>query len=63
MQTVTATAAKNKFGDVLHSVVYEKEPHLITRNGRNMAVVLDIKTFNTLVGGNGNHTELKMVTS
>lgn len=49
MLTVSATVAKNKFGDLLHCVVYGKQPHLVTRNGRNMAVIMDVQTFNSLV--------------
>ena len=59
MKQVTATAAKNRFGDVLHSVVYGREAHVVTRNGRNMAVMLDIETFNSLILGEG--TELDVV--
>jgi len=45
LDTVTATDAKNRFGDLLHRVVYGHEPVLIERNGRPMAVLVDIDQF------------------
>ena len=45
LDTVTATDAKNRFGDLLHRVVYEHKPVLIERNGRPMAVLVDIDQF------------------
>ncbi|MBT3350642.1 MAG: type II toxin-antitoxin system Phd/YefM family antitoxin [Nitrospinaceae bacterium] len=43
--TVTATDAKNRFGDLLHRVVYDHEPVLVERNGRPMAVLVDIDQY------------------
>ena len=45
MDTVSATDAKNRFGDLLHRVVYDHEPVLIERNGRPMAVLIDIDQY------------------
>ena len=45
LDTVTATDAKNRFGDLLHRGVYGHEPVLIERNGRPMAVLVDIDQF------------------
>ncbi len=45
LNSVSATDAKNRFGDLLHRVVYEHEPVLIERNGRPMAVLVDIDQY------------------
>ncbi len=45
LDTVSATEAKNRFGDLLHRVVYDHEPVLIERNGRPMAVLVDIDQY------------------
>ena len=45
LDTVSATDAKNRFGDLLHRVVYDHEPVLIERNGRPMAVMVDIDQY------------------
>ncbi len=45
LDTVSATDAKNRFGDLLHRVVYGHEPALIERNGRPMAVLIDIDQY------------------
>jgi prevent-host-death family protein len=45
LNTVTATEAKNRFGDLLHRVVYDHDPVLIERNGRPMAVLVDIDQY------------------
>ncbi len=45
LNSVSATEAKNRFGDLLHRVVYEHEPVLIERNGRPMAVLVDIDQY------------------
>jgi len=43
MSVITATEAKNRFGDVLESA--RSEPVHIQRNGRNVAVVLSPEEF------------------
>ncbi len=48
LNMVSATQAKNKFGDLLHQVCYEKNPVLIEKNGRPMAVILDIDLYQEL---------------
>jgi prevent-host-death family protein len=45
LNKVSATEAKNHFGDLLHKVVYGHEPILIERNGRPMAVLIDIDQY------------------
>ncbi len=45
LDTVSATEAKNRCGDLLHRVVYDHEPVLIERNGRPMAVLVDIDQY------------------
>jgi len=45
LNMVPATQAKNKFGDLLHRVCYEKDPILIEKNGRPMAVIMDIDLY------------------
>jgi prevent-host-death family protein len=45
LNSVSATDAKNRFGDLLHRVVYEHEPVLIERNGRPMAVLVDVDQY------------------
>ncbi|MEN6485548.1 MAG: type II toxin-antitoxin system prevent-host-death family antitoxin [Syntrophobacteraceae bacterium] len=41
LDVVTATDAKNKFGELLHRVCYDKIPVLVEKSGRPMAVMLD----------------------
>ena len=45
LDAVSATDAKNRFGDLLHKVVYGHQPILIERNGRPMAVLVDIDQY------------------
>lgn len=45
LDMVPATQAKNRFGELLHRVSYEKRPVLIERGGRPMAVVMDVEHY------------------
>ena len=45
LDVVTATDAKNKFGELLHRVCYDKVPVLIEKSGRPMAVMLDYAEY------------------
>ena len=45
LDMVPATQAKNRFGDLLHRVSYEKRPVLIERGGRPMAVIMDVEQY------------------
>lgn len=45
LDAVSATDAKNRFGDLLHRVVYAHAPVLIERNGRPMAVLIEIEQY------------------
>ena len=47
MAVVTATEAKNKFGQVLEMA--QAEPVTIQKNGRDVAVVLSAEQYETLV--------------
>ena len=51
LNMVSATQAKNKFWYLLHQVCYEKNPVLIEKNGRPMAVILDIDLYQELKRG------------
>ena len=48
LDMIPATQAKNRFGDLLHRVCYEKAPILIEKNGRPMAVIMDIDYYQGL---------------
>ena len=45
IDVVTATDAKNKFGELLHRVCYDKVPVLVEKSGRPMAVMLDYAEY------------------
>ncbi len=45
VKEITATNAKNKFGDVLHDVLNDKEDFLVTRNGRPVAYIIPVKEY------------------
>ncbi len=45
LDMIPATQAKNRFGDLLHRVCYEKKPVLIGKSGRPMAVVMDVEQY------------------
>ena len=45
LDMVPATQAKNRFGDLLHRVCYEKKPILIEKSGRPMAVIMDVDQY------------------
>lgn len=47
--SVSATEAKNKFGDYLSCVVRERKPLLIQRHGRPAAVLVDARQWAELV--------------
>lgn len=47
MQIETATNAKNQFGALLDTAI--REPVLIQRSGRNVAVMLGYDTYESLV--------------
>lgn len=49
MAAITATDAKNKFGQVLEMA--QAEPVRIQKNGRDVAVVLSPEQYNALVEG------------
>ncbi len=40
-KTVAATEIKNRFGDYLGEVIHQREPLIIERHGRPVAVLLD----------------------
>lgn len=40
-RTVAATEIKNRFGDYLGEVIHQREPLIIERHGRPVAVLLD----------------------
>lgn len=48
MSTVTATEAKNKFGQMLEMA--RKEPVRVQKNGRDVAVILSPEEFQALAG-------------
>lgn len=48
MSTMTATEAKNKFGQLLEMA--RKEPVRVQKNGRDVAVVLSPEEFQQLAG-------------
>jgi len=50
MSTITATDAKNKFGQVLDEA--QREPVRIQKNGRDIAVVLSAAEYERLTAGN-----------
>jgi len=45
LDMVPATQAKNRFGDLLHRVCYEKKHILIEKSGRPMAVIMDVDQY------------------
>jgi len=45
LDMVSATNAKNRFGDLLHRVCYEKKHVLIEKSGRPMAVIMDVEQY------------------
>jgi prevent-host-death family protein len=45
VRDITATEAKNKFGDVLHEVLSNKEEFMVKRNGRDVAVIIPVKEY------------------
>jgi prevent-host-death family protein len=45
LDMMSATNAKNRFGDLLHRVCYEKKHVLIEKSGRPMAVVMDVEQY------------------
>ena len=42
---ISATNAKNKFGDVLHEILNDKEEFLVTRNGKKVAYIIPVKEY------------------
>ena len=50
MANITATEAKNKFGQVLEMA--QAEPVRIQKNGRDVAIVLSPEQYGALVAGN-----------
>jgi len=42
---ITATEAKNNFGDVLHEVLANKEEYLVKRNGKMVAYIIPVKEY------------------
>jgi len=42
---ITALQLRQHFGEVVEQVRYRKEPHIVTRNGRPMIVLLDIDAY------------------
>lgn len=53
LHTIPATRAKNRFGELLHTVCYDKVPVLIEKGGRPMAVVVDYQTYMNLIEKTG----------
>lgn len=50
MQTIPATEAKNRFGGVLRQLAQTGEPILIQRDGKPVAVLIDVEDYETLSG-------------
>lgn len=42
---ISALELRKRFGEVVEQVRYRKEPHIITRNGRPMVVLIDIEAY------------------
>ncbi len=45
---VSAYEARTKFGEILDTVRYKKEPCVIERNGRPTAVIVDVESYQAL---------------
>lgn len=45
MKEISATEAKNKFGDVLHEVLANKQEYLVKRNGKEVAYIIPVKEY------------------
>lgn len=52
--TTTATEAKLRFGDVLGQVIYTGRPTLITKHGKNVAILVSTEEWENL-----HHQEVK----
>ncbi len=59
LDMVSATNAKNRFGDLLHQVCYEKKHVLIEKSGRPMAVIMDVEQYLELKRSARRNTPLK----
>ena len=57
MQEITATDAKNRFGDVLHEVLANKEEYLVKRNGKMVAYIIPVKEYMAWQLSGGIHFE------
>ena len=42
---ISALELRKHFGEVVEQVRYRKEPHIVTRNGRPMIVLIDIDAY------------------
>lgn len=45
---VSAYVARTRFGEILDAVRYRKEPHVVERNGKPVAVILDLEAYQSL---------------
>lgn len=54
-KTVAATEIKNRFGDYLGEVIHQREPLIIERHGRPVAVLLDYSDW--VQGGRSDQTK------
>lgn len=48
LKSVTATDLKNRLGDYLGEVIHRKEPLMIERHGKPVAVIVDLEQWKTL---------------
>jgi prevent-host-death family protein len=56
-KTIAATEIKNRFGDYLGEVVRRREPLLIERRGKPVAVIVDFECWKTLKPESGLNNE------
>lgn len=45
---VSAYTARTKFGEILDAVRYRKEPCVVERNGKPVAVIVDLEAYRSL---------------
>ena len=42
---INALELRNRFGEIMEEVRYQKEPYIVKRNGRAMIVLIDIEAY------------------
>ncbi|MBI3322627.1 MAG: type II toxin-antitoxin system Phd/YefM family antitoxin [Candidatus Omnitrophica bacterium] len=47
---VSAFEARTRFGEILDTVRYRKEPVIVERNGRPAAVIVDLESYQAMEG-------------